>query len=49
MDTVRHEANAQNTKKRFWKDWPPMEQMTFILAIFAMVYSVVLPCHGAVE
>ena len=41
MDTVGHEAKTQNTKQRFWRDWPPMEKMTLVLAVFAVIYSLV--------
>jgi hypothetical protein len=39
MDAVTHEANTP-IQRRFWKDWSPMERMTLVLAIFAVVYSI---------
>ena len=41
MDTVRQETNTQNTKKRFWTDYVPIERMTLVMTIFAVVYSAI--------
>jgi hypothetical protein len=41
MDTVRQEAKAQSTKKRFWKDYEPIEKMTLVMAVFAVIYSII--------
>jgi hypothetical protein len=28
-------------KKRFWRDWEPMEKFTYVIAIFTVAYSVI--------
>lgn len=31
----------QNTKKRFWRDWEPIAKMTFVMALFTVIYSLI--------
>lgn len=38
--TEGHRSDAKNPKKRFWRDWEPMEKFTFVIAAFTIVYSV---------
>jgi hypothetical protein len=41
MDTQGNHANTQQANKRFWRDYVPIEKMTFVMAIFSFLYSMV--------
>ena len=41
MNGEGNEAETQDAKKHFWKDYEPIEKMSFVLAAFTVVYSVI--------
>ena len=41
MNAEGHETEAQKSTKRFWRDWQPIEKMTFVMAVFAVIYSLI--------
>lgn len=41
MNAVENPAGTQKPKKNFWKDYEPIEKMTFIMASFTVVYSLI--------
>jgi len=41
MNTVGQKTEEQKTKKRFWRDYEPIEKMTLVMAIFAVIYSLI--------
>jgi hypothetical protein len=34
------DTDTEITKKRFWRDWNPIEKFTFCIAVFTCIYSV---------
>jgi hypothetical protein len=36
-----HRPQTEKPKKRFWRDWEPMEKFTFVIAVFSVIYSIV--------
>jgi len=40
MDTHGNQADTQQAKKKFWRDYLPIEKMTFVNVIFVAIYSI---------
>jgi hypothetical protein len=41
MNTQKHGENAQPPKKKFWRDYESIEKMTFVMAVFSVIYSLI--------
>jgi hypothetical protein len=40
VDTVGEKQNAEGAKKKFWTGYQPMEKTTFVMTVFAVIYSI---------
>jgi hypothetical protein len=41
MDTKDPNENTQLSKRKFWRGYEPIEKMTFVMALFAVLYSLI--------
>ena len=41
IDAPNHRPETKNPKKKFWRDWEPIEKFTFVIAISTVIYTVV--------